>query len=80
MESCFFVRVSDGDQKIFINRKTGKQILPLDLGLGRVFKIGRQNISLFVEPFWNLTHDGQSHEYGVMFGVMLPYPEFWKGR
>src|SRR5215831_10329140 len=32
--------------------KTRKQVVPLDLGVGRVFKIGKQNVSLFVEPFW----------------------------
>jgi hypothetical protein len=66
--------------QIFINWKTGKQILPLDLGFGRVFKIGRQNVSWFVEPFWNLTNDGPSPEYGITFGVTLLYPEFWKKR
>jgi len=66
--------------QIFINWKTGKQILPLDLGFGRVFKIGRQNVSCFIEPYWNITHDGPSPEYGVTVGVTLLYPEFWKKR
>ena len=73
----WFVR---SQPQLFFNWKTGKQILPLDLGLGRVFRIGRQNVSWFVEPFWNITHDGPSPKYGMMFGVTLLYPEFWKGH
>jgi hypothetical protein len=73
----WFVR---SQPQIFVNWKTGKQILPLDLGFGRVFKIGRQNVSCFIEPYWNITHDGPSPEYGVTFGVTLLYPEFWKKR
>ena len=71
----WFVR---SQPQMFINWKTGKQILPLDLGFGRVFRIGRQNVSWFVEPFWNITHDGPSPKYGITTGVTLLYPEFWK--
>jgi hypothetical protein len=39
---------------VVFNWQTGKQVVPLDLGMGRVFKIGRQDVSLFVEPFWNV--------------------------
>lgn len=63
--------------QMFFNWKTGKQILPLDLGLGRVFRIGRQNVNCFVEPFWNISHDGPSPKYGIVFGVSLLYPNFW---
>jgi hypothetical protein len=58
--------------------KTGKQVLPLDLGVGRVFKIGRQDVSLFVEPFWNVSHDGPGPRYGITFGASLLYPDFWR--
>ena len=60
--------------------KTGKQVVPLDLGVGRVFKIGKQNVSLFVEPFWNITHDGPAPKYGITFGASLLYPDFWSKR
>jgi hypothetical protein len=70
----WFVR---SQPQLFFNWKTGKQILPLDLGVGRVFRIGRQDISCFVEPFWNITKDGPSPEYGITFGVSLLYPDFW---
>jgi hypothetical protein len=57
--------------------ETGGQLLPLDLGAGRVFKIGRQNVSCFVAPFWNVSTDGPAPRYGVTFGVALLYPDFW---
>jgi hypothetical protein len=66
--------------QLFFNWKTGNQILPLDLGVGRVFRIGRQQMSCFVEPFWNITKDGPSPSYGLTLGVTLMYPEFWKRR
>jgi hypothetical protein len=66
-------------QMIF-NWKSGKQVLPLDLGVGRVFTIGRQDVNLFVEPFWNISHDGPAPRYGITFGVSLLYPNFWRAR
>lgn len=71
----WFVR---SQPQMIFNWKTGEQILPIDLGVGRVFRIGRQNVSCFVEPFWNITKDGPSPKYGITFGVTLIYPEFWK--
>jgi len=66
-------------QMIF-NWKSGKQVLPLDLGVGRVFRIGRQDVNLFVEPFWNISHDGPAPRYGITFGMSLLYPNFWRER
>jgi len=53
--------------------------LPLDVGAGRVFKIGRQNVSCFVEPFWNVSTNGPAQQYGVIFGLSLLFPDFWQG-
>jgi hypothetical protein len=72
--NSWFVR---SQPQMFFNWKTGKKILPFNLGVGRVFKIGRQNVSCFVEPFWNISHDGPSPKYGITFGVSLLYPDFW---
>lgn len=66
-------------QMIF-NWKSGKQVLPLDLGVGRVFTIGRQTVNVFVEPFWNISHDGPAPRYGITFGMSLLYPNFWRDR
>jgi hypothetical protein len=66
-------------QMVF-NWKTGKQVVPLDLGVGRVFKIGGQDVSLFVEPFWNISHDGPAPKVGITFGASLLYPDFWRQR
>jgi hypothetical protein len=60
--------------------KSGNQVLPVDLGVGRVFKIGRQDVSLFVEPFWNISHDGPAPRFGIAFGASLLYPDFWRQR
>jgi hypothetical protein len=62
------------------NWKTGKQVLPIDLGVGRVFKIGRQDVSIFVEPFWNVSHDGPAPKVGITFGASVLYPDFWRQR
>lgn len=66
--------------QMLFNWKTGRQRIPLDLGVGRVFTIGRQDVNVFVEPFWNISHDGPAPEYGVTFGVSLLYPNFWRER
>jgi hypothetical protein len=58
--------------------KTGKQLLPIDVGAGRVFALGGQQLSCFVEGFWNITHDGPGPSYGVTLGVSLLYPSFWE--
>ena len=55
------------------------QIVPIDLGVGRVFRLGGQNISLFVEPFWNVAHDGPAPVYGITVGAALLYPGVWSG-
>jgi len=74
LDGGWFVR---SQPQIFFNWKTGKQIVPLDLGVGRVFKISGQDVSCFVEPFWNISHDGPSPKYGITFGMALLYPDFW---
>ncbi len=70
----WFVR---SQPQMLFDWETSKQILPLDLGLGRVFKIGRQNVSCFVEAFRNVSYDGPTPKYGLSFGVQLLYPDFW---
>ena len=71
----WFVRTQP--QMVF-DWETGEQLLPLAFGAGRVFKIGRQNVSCFVEPFWNASTNGPAPQYGVTFGVSLLYPDFWQ--
>jgi hypothetical protein len=57
--------------------KSDRRLVPLDLGIGRVFKIGRQDVSCFIEPSGNIRRDGVVPEYGIGFGVTLLYPNFW---
>jgi hypothetical protein len=64
-------------QMIF-NWESDKQMVPINLGFGRVFALGRQKINVFVEPYWNATGDEPAPEYGFIFGVGLLYPNFWR--
>jgi len=64
--------------QLVFNWKTGKQVLPLDLGAGRVFSLAGQQLNCFVEGFWNVTHDGPGPSYGITVGVSLLYPGFWE--
>ena len=59
------------------NWETDKELVPVDLGAGRVFKIGRQTVSCFIEPFWNAVNDEPAPKYGITFGLGLLYPNFW---
>jgi hypothetical protein len=56
---------------------TNKQQLPIDGGIGRVFKIGPQYVNAFVEPAWNVSGDGPAPRYAITFGFALLYPNFW---
>jgi hypothetical protein len=56
---------------------TNKQQLPVDAGVGRVFKIGSQYVNCFVEPAWNVSGDGPAPRYAITFGFSLLYPNFW---
>ena len=43
----WFVR---SEPQMTVNWNSGKQVLPINLGVGRVFPIGEQDVSMFVEP------------------------------
>jgi hypothetical protein len=58
--------------------RTEDKIFPIDLGIGRTFRIGKQDINCFVQPFWNFATDGHPPQYGVTAGISLLYPDFWK--
>jgi hypothetical protein len=60
--------------------ETDKQLLPINLGIGRVFKIGPRYVNCFVEPAWNVAHDGPAPSYAITFGFSLLYPNFWGAR
>ena len=75
--SGWFIR---SQPQIVFDWKTDKWVTPIDLGVGRVVKIGRQDVSLFVEPFWNVSREVGAPRYGIAFGVSLLYPDFWRRR
>lgn len=64
--------------QIIFGWRTGKKVLPLDLGVGRTFKIGRQTVNCYVEPFWNFSSSGHPPQYGIAAGISFLYPNFWK--
>jgi hypothetical protein len=64
--------------QMVIDWKSGTKVLPIDLGVGRTFQIGPQYVSLFVEPFWNVSPDAGTPQYGFTFGASLLYPNFWR--
>ena len=59
------------------NWETDKEVVPLDIGVGRVFPVGRRIVSCFVEPYWNAAGSEPAPDYGVAVGVALLYPNFW---
>jgi hypothetical protein len=72
----WFVR---SQPQIVYDWPTGTNIVPLDLGAGRVFHVGGQIVNCFVEPFWNFSHPDFTPRYGVTFGVSFLYPNIWQG-
>lgn len=70
----WFVRT---EPQMIFDWETHKQLLPVDLGVGRVFKIGPQWVNCFIEPAWNVATDGPAPRYAITFGVSLLYPHFY---
>jgi hypothetical protein len=68
------------EPQLIFDWETGKQLLPLELGAGRVFTIGPQIVNCFIEPAWNVSHDGPAPRYAITFGLSLLYPDFWAKR
>ena len=73
----WFVR---SEPQMVFDWETNRQLLPIDAGIGRVFKIGPQYVNCFVEPAWNVTHDGPAPRYAITIGFSLLYPNFWGAR
>jgi hypothetical protein len=73
----WFIR---SEPQMIFDWESNKQQLPIDLGIGRVFKIGPQYVNSFVEPAWNVSADGPAPRYAITFGFALLYPNFWGSR
>jgi hypothetical protein len=73
----WFIR---SEPQMIFDWETNKQQLPIDLGVGRVFKIGPQYVNSFVEPAWNVSADGPAPRYAITFGFSLLYPNFWGSK
>jgi hypothetical protein len=70
----WFVR---SEPQMVFDWETNRQQLPVDAGVGRVFKIGPQYVNCFVDPAWNVSGDGPAPRYAITFGFSLLYPNFW---
>jgi len=68
------------EPSMLFNWRTHGKTLPVNLGIGRVFKIGKQYVNCFVEPAWNLSHDGPAPRYSITFGFSLLYPNFYQSQ
>jgi hypothetical protein len=66
------------EPQMIFDWQTDKQLLPVDGGVGRVFKIGPQYVNCFVEGAWNVSNDGPAPRYAITFGFSLLYPNFWR--
>ena len=54
-----------------------KQFIPVNLGIGRVFNLGGQWMSAYIEPGWNTVSDGNLPQYSIAFGFAVVFPRFW---
>jgi|SRR6202522_1473636 len=68
------------EPQMIFDWETNKQQLPIDAGVGRVFKIGPQYVNAFVDPAWNVSADGPAPRYAITFGFSLLYPDFWGSK
>jgi hypothetical protein len=68
------------EPQMIFDWETNKQQLPIDLGIGRVFKVGPQYVNSFIEPAWNVSNDGPAPRYAITFGFALLYPNFWGSK
>jgi hypothetical protein len=73
----WFVR---SEPQMVIDWRTHKQLLPVNLGFGRVFKIGGQDVSAFIEPGWTISYDGPAPHYFIGYNFVFLFPDFWKTR
>jgi hypothetical protein len=73
----WFIR---SEPQMIFDWESNKQQLPIDAGVGRVFKIGPQYVNCFVEPAWNVSGDGPAPRYAITFGFSLLYPNFWHSK
>jgi hypothetical protein len=75
--SGWFIR---SQPQIAVDWKSHGYVVPLDLGAGRLFRIRRQYVNVFVEPFWTVARRGAAAPlWGVTVGAALLYPRFWSG-
>lgn len=64
--------------QLYFDWKKGDRIYPVDIGVGRTFKIGPQVVSCYIQPYWNFSSKGNPPRNGIVAGITFLYPSFWK--
>lgn len=69
-----------GDEDYTYNWKTEKLNLPINVRVGKVFKIGDQPFNFFAQPYYNVNHGGAgSGDYGFKLNLTFLLPEIKLG-
>jgi hypothetical protein len=65
-----------GDMPMTREWLNGDYNFPLNLRIGKVTKIGKQPVNMFIQPFWTPSgfHKGQAAEWGIKFNLTLLFP------
>ena len=67
--------IGTNPQMIFNWARDNEAFIPLNIGIGRVFKIGPQYINAFISPQWTVHHDGPAPLFVVRLAVNFLFPE-----
>jgi hypothetical protein len=57
-------------------KRDGHAEIPLNVRVGHVFKVGKQPMNAFVQPFYTIDHAGAgSPDWGFKVNLTLLFPE-----
>ena len=74
LEDGWYVGI--GDLPASYEWLNGNYNIPLNFKIGKITKIGKQPVNIFVEPFWTPSefHKGPAAEWGIKFNLTLLFP------
>lgn len=57
------------------NLKSNDYSIPIGLGIGKIWKVGRETYNLFIEPQWTVAHDGVGQpKFQTFMGLNIQFP------
>jgi len=57
------------------NLKSNDYSIPIGLGIGKIWKVGRETYNLFIEPQWTVAHDGVGQpKFQAFMGLNIQFP------